>query len=64
MKRINRKILFNLIKNVGEQIHDNQKVIKRLEEKLIGFFKDHEEKKKFSVQVSAVNNLEQKSEEK
>ena len=47
MKRINRKILFNLIKNVGEQIHDNQKVIKRLEEKLIGFFKDHEKKKKF-----------------
>ena len=45
MKRINRKILFNLIKNVGEQIHDNQKVIKRLEEKLIGFFKDHEKKK-------------------
>lgn len=46
MKRINRKILFNLIKNVGEQIHDNQKVIKRLEEKLIGFFKDHEKEKK------------------
>lgn len=64
MKRINRKILFNLIKNVGEQIHDNQKAIKRLEEKLIGFFKDHEKKKKFSVQVSAVNNLERKSEEK
>ena len=50
-------------RNVEEQIHNIQKVIRVLQQKVIAFVQDDEKKKEFAL-VSAANNLKKRSEEK